>query len=161
MSFFISDKKARWPGRVARTVFLTLLVTGCTSETPTFDSTLKRHIEAITQRDLSAYISTITERQDLTVIFPDGSRLSTREQVIDFHRTWFADPEWRMDIEEVWRLVSNDFAVVLLRTAYRDTAAGEPRYAWLSMSFAKEKGSWRLVFDQNTRILDNDAEVSE
>lgn len=161
MTFFMLEKKARQLGRIGQTVLLTLLVTGCSGETSTFDATLKQHLDAITERDLSVYVSTLTERQDLSVIFPDGSRLSTRDEVIDFHRAWFADPEWRMDIEEVWRLVSDESAIVLLKTAYRDTDSGPSRYAWLSMSFAKENGSWRLVHDQNTRITNVEAEVSE
>lgn len=142
-------QKTSW---LRRTIFLALIVSGCTSEAPTFDSVLNQHLDAIAQRDLSAYVSTLTLGRELPIVFPDGSRTLTREQAIEFHRSWFADSQWRMDIEEMWRRETSSYAVVLLETAYRDTASGEPRFGWLSLSFAKEGGSWRLVFDQNTRI---------
>jgi ketosteroid isomerase-like protein len=113
--------------------------------------TLAAHVEAVQNRDLDALIKTITEGEHLTLIFPDGTTYSTRQEYLDFHREWFADTSWTMEMEPVSLLVRGDLGIALMRTTYTDQAG--PRQALLSLTFSQEEGQWRLVFDQNTRIV--------
>lgn len=142
-------------------VLLVAVAAGCTgsgggsaagSAPADFRTALDTHITAIENRDLATFRTTLTREDDLTVIFPGGSRLETTEAVLDFHETWFADPEWVWDAEVETVLEGRDQSMALLRYSYRDRADGEPREAWLSLVFRLEEGEWRLVHDQNTRI---------
>ena len=137
---------------------LTLLVAvGCTTaERPAFEPALQRHLDSITNRDIETYIELLTQRDDFTIVFPNGYRTTTRDDAIEFHREWFADPNWRMTFDEVTRIESEDTATVMFRTSYRDSEEGTPRDSWLTLYFQLEEGSWLLVHDQNTRIEDAD-----
>jgi len=115
-----------------------------------FIETVEKHIQAIKDRDLESLLSTITNGEMLTLVFPNGTTLYTRQEYVDFHRAWFADTGWNMEIEMLSPLVRGDYGVALTRTTYTDEAGS--RQAMLSLHFVREDGEWRLVFDQNTRI---------
>jgi hypothetical protein len=55
-------------------------------------------------------------------------------------------------MEPVSLLERNEQRVALMRTTYTDAAGS--RQGLLALTFAREQGQWRLVFDQNTRIAD-------
>ncbi len=101
-------------------------------------------------------MATVTAGETLLTVLPNGKKLDGRQAYRDLHADWFADPTWRMQLEEVHRQVRSDTAVVLLRYGYwRREADGREalaRNAWLTLVFAREDGQWRLVYDQNTTI---------
>ena len=113
-------------------------------------ATVDAHIAAIGARDLDALLETVTTRDSLTLIFPDGTILPTRQAYVDFHTAWFADSTWTMELRPVSTTVRGGLGVALLRTTYTDAAG--PRDGVLALTFAPEAGAWRLVFDQNTRV---------
>ena len=119
---------------------------------PSFDAALDAHFAAIASRDIKAYTDTITTGETLPLIFPDGAMMSTRQEVIDFHKLWFADKNWQMEFVPVSKIVGSDIATAIFRTGYRDTPDGETRYGFLALTFQLQDGKWRLVQDQNTRI---------
>ena len=133
---------------------LALFMTACAphAKAPDFDPALAKHFEAIKSRDLQAYLGTITKGESLPLIFPDGTFMGTRSEVEAFHREWFSMPDWRMEFEPVSQIVGSDMANVLVKTSYRDTPEGKPRFAYLALTFQLQDGEWRLVQDQNTRI---------
>ncbi|GJL93567.1 YybH family protein [Hyphococcus sp.] len=119
---------------------------------PDFNAALQRHLDAIAVRDLDAFTATITAGDDLNVIFPNGAVLENTNAVVAFHREWFSDDQWRMDPAVVKTIEGADMATALLKYDYRDTPDGAPRSSWLALVFKLERGEWRLVHDQNTRI---------
>ncbi|WDI31716.1 nuclear transport factor 2 family protein [Hyphococcus flavus] len=119
---------------------------------PDFNAAVKAHLAAINAKDLEAYAPTVTGRNDLMIIFPEGEVIETTDDVIGFHREWFQDENWRMDIETVKLMEGEDMSAALLKYDYRDTPEGEPRSSWLLLLFQLEGGEWRLIHDQNTRI---------
>lgn len=121
-----------------------------TSEEDVFQRTLSAHIDAVRKRDLDALINTITAGDKLTLIFPNGKTSETRQAYVDFHKEWFAEPGWTMQMEPISTLVRNDLGMALMRTTYTDAAGS--REGLLALTFAREQGQWRLVFDQNTRV---------
>ena len=119
-----------------------------------FDATLSRHINAIQSRDMAGMEATITLGDELVLIFPDGERLSTREEYLDFHRSWFADNRWVMTLEPVSQWKGSDYGYALFRYVYDPDGPGDlpGKPSYLSLGFRLENGGWRLVHDQNTRI---------
>ena len=142
--------------KYARFGFAALMVaTACSKSVaprPDFGAALTEHLRTIAERDLAGYRQTITTGDDLTIILPSGQRTTTRQEAIDLHSKWFSDPEWRIRFFEVQRIELDQVAIVVLRTFYRDRPKGRERQAWLTLTFALQNGSWRLVHDQNTRI---------
>jgi ketosteroid isomerase-like protein len=120
------------------------------SERDLFQQTLTAHVEAIRKRDLDGLLDTVTATDRLTLIFPNGTLSDTRQAYVDFHRKWFAEQGWTMKMEPVSLLVRSELGIALMRTTYTDEAGS--RQGFLTLTFAREQGRWRLVFDQNTRI---------
>ena len=137
-----------------------LLIAGCQTMPaiagPDFNVALDRHLAAIQSRDLSEMEATITLEPDMVLIFPDGSRLETRQQFLDFHKQWFADQTWVMTPEILRKWEGTDYSYALLRYSFDPDGDGPlaPSQSYLSLGFRLEEGEWRLVHDQNTRIVE-------
>jgi ketosteroid isomerase-like protein len=122
---------------------------------PSLRATAQAHLTAIEARDLDALLATVTSHEKLTLLFPDGSEFATRKQYVDFHEQWFADRAWHFHGEVVDVIETAQLGHVLARYTYESPGKDgkvEAKNTWLALTFAKEDGRWRLVFDQNTRI---------
>ena len=137
-------------------IFAAGLMTACQNEPipprPDFKTSVAAHLASVEGRDYETFKSTLTTTNDLSVIFPGGSQLATTQDVLDFHQEWFKDKDWvfETDIRKV--IEGQDQSTALVRYSFRDTADGEPRHAWLVLTFQLENNEWRLIHDQNTRI---------
>ncbi len=133
-------------------LFTVFLVACSPKAAPPFDAALNAHIQSIQNRDIEAFTQTLTLDPNLPLIFPDGSMLMTRAEVLAFHTEWFADTNWVYEPQIIGTLVSESAAVATVRYTYRDTPEGAPRSALLGLVFELQNGEWRLIHDQNTRI---------
>jgi len=119
-------------------------------------SALDRHLAAINARDLDALLDTVTHGDKLTVILPDGKVLETREQYRQLHVDWFKDADWRMvfEVQDVREFGAAGIARVKYDSQAKEASGryASRRVALLSLVFARERGEWRLVYDQNTVI---------
>jgi hypothetical protein len=124
--------------------------------TPAFRPALEAHLAAVSGRNLDALLPTLTRGNDLTLLMPDGKKLDTRQQFIDLHREWFASKDegkWQGEVVRITETPALSHALVRYRYSSRQPD-GKLRISesWLTLTFALEEGSWRLVFDQNTPI---------
>jgi uncharacterized protein (TIGR02246 family) len=118
------------------------------------DAVFAEHARAVQSRDLAALERTITSGDELTLILPNGVQTATRQAYIDFHKEFFASKSWTIQFEPVSRAVGADFAVLTTKSLYQDTVDGKPyrSRSWVTFTFRKEAGQWRLIHDQNTRL---------
>ena len=119
----------------------------------TFTQTLTHHLEAIQNRDLNTFASTLSNSDDLTIILPNGSMIQGFDAVVDFHRNWFADDDWSMNLELVKQWQTSDMGTAIYKVAYHDLDPDGTPYQLaylLTLIFANEGDEWRLVHDQNT-----------
>jgi len=118
----------------------------------TFESVVKNHTEAINNRDLNTYISTIAPRTDQMMILPDGSYFSSLNEISDWHKEWFADTSWVFNKSLVRKDERDNWGLVVYKVSVdRKDKAGSPFL--VSMLFSpEENGCWYLQHDQNTLI---------
>ena len=123
-------------------------------EERSIDAVFAEHVKAVQSRDLPGLERTITLGDQLTLILPNGTQTSTRQAYIDFHNEFFATKTWTIQFEPVSRNVGADFAVLTTKSLYQDVVDGKPyrSRSWVPFTFHKEKGAWRLIHDQNTRL---------
>lgn len=119
----------------------------------TFQQMLAAHLNAIITRDNDAFVATVTLGDELTLILPTGKLMRRRAEVLDFMKTWFADPDWQIQFEPVRTVETAEMGLALLLVNYTDRDMDGQPYAmryYLNLIFANEAGIWRLVHDQNT-----------
>jgi uncharacterized protein (TIGR02246 family) len=123
-------------------------------EQRSIDAVFDEHIKAVQARDLPSLERTITLGTKLTLILPNGVQTATRQAYVDFHKEFFASKTWTLQFEPVSRMVGSDFAVLTTQSLYQDVVDGKPyrSRSWVTFTFQKELGQWRLIHDQNTRL---------
>jgi len=124
---------------------------------PPLRAAVEAHLAAISARDMDALLPTLTGGDSLTMIAPNGHKFDTRRQYVDFHRQWFAaKDDGKLEVIEIARIIESPalgHALIRYRYNSRDQAGKtQAAVSWLALTFALEKDSWRLIFDQNTFI---------
>lgn len=117
-----------------------------------FTTAVHAHLEAIQRRDLETYAASLSDGP-LTLVMPNGKLLRGREAILEFHRDWFADRDWIWTPRSVETHEGPGAGTALCDVLYRDVdRSGQPteQQLWVTLSFVREGGLWRLVHDQNT-----------
>jgi ketosteroid isomerase-like protein len=112
-----------------------------------------RHLDTIAGRDLDGYTATLHD--DVVVILPTGTTLVGKAAVTDFHRDFFADPDWAQDFTERSTTVGEHVARALFEADYRDVDQdGEPirKRFLVAFVFARIGAEWLLLHDQCTPV---------
>lgn len=130
-----------------------LVTTGCAPRAPgDLESAVQAHLAAVQAKDLDALRPTLTSTDELQIVFPNGHVLPSTEAALAFHASWFEDPAWTWTgtVERV--VEGRDLGYALVRYAYQDTPEDPASTSWLVLVFRRERGTWRLLHDQNTAI---------
>lgn len=140
--------------RIAALVGLLCFSLAAAAQERSIDAVFAEHVKAVQSRDLPALERTITSGEQLTLILPNGVQTATRQAYVDFHKQFFAEKTWTIQFETASRTVGTDFAVLTTKSLYQDVVDGKPyrSRSWVTFTFQKESGQWRLIHDQNTRL---------
>lgn len=114
---------------------------------------IDQHLSAIRNRDLTSYAATLHD--DVLVVLPTGTRFEGRAAVEDFHRDFFADPDWSQAMTEVRLTVTESTASALYEAVYRDVGPdGTPILArfLVGLVFVLTDSGWLLLHDQCTPL---------
>jgi len=118
-----------------------------------FEEAIKVHLKSIIDRDLPAFSVFLHHSENSLIILPNGDLIKGRDNILDFHKEWFKDTDWRMDAHIVDIFTTDDIGYALLDVVYHDIdEEGKPyelKY-FLSLLFKQIDGKWFLLRDQNT-----------
>lgn len=121
----------------------------------TFVKTLENHLNSIRNRDLNGLEITIAD--DVTLLFPDGEILKTKEKFVAFHKDWFQNTLWEMQHEVINVKESKNLSFALVKYQYKklneDGTVLATTNSYLLLIFEKQKNEWKLIHDQNTKII--------
>lgn len=118
-----------------------------------FAQALADHLAAVEARDLDRYLATV--HHDATLVLANGSLLTGKESIAQFHKGWFGDLDWSLRTETLRAEATGESAFALLKVEYHDLdPEGRPyeRVYYLSLFFVLTEGQWLLAHDQNTFI---------
>lgn len=118
-----------------------------------FEKTLRKHLAAIEEKNITDISATVSD--SVTLIFPDGSMLKSKEKFMEFHKKWFGDPSWKMAIQVVSAENSDSLGYALIKYRYEKSKENEIQsvhHTYLLLIFKKIKGKWLLWHDQNTQM---------
>jgi uncharacterized protein (TIGR02246 family) len=116
----------------------------------TFRETLRRHLQAIQDRDLQGLADTVAA-DGLVLIMADGRLVRSTPGFLEAHRGWFAMDNWTLRADEVRVFESADLAVAVLRLDYREAPSTRSE-SFLTLVFERRGERWLMVQDQNTPI---------
>ena len=136
------------------TAWLALVAIPSQAAEPSIDAAFAAHVKAVQSRDLAALARTISDAEQLILILPNGTLTRTRQEYLDFHKEFFASKSWSIRFDPVSTIVGKEFAVLTTKSLYEDVEDGKPvrSRSWVTFTFRKEAGEWRLIHDQNTRV---------
>ena len=147
-------------GWISSVAFFQLACTTAESEpTPmkedrmTFDQALKEHFDAVMNKQLDAYASTLATDETLHMIYPDGEKVMVLDTIVQLHRDWFARDDWTFEYDIIKKDVVGDLAYALLDIDYtRKGEDGQDNLIefYLNVIFKYKNDKWVLVHDQNT-----------
>jgi ketosteroid isomerase-like protein len=119
---------------------------------PDFDIALQQHFDAITNRDIAAFKSHLTNKSTLYTIVQNGHAFTTPAETISLHEQWFNDLNWQWEGKVVHKVVGEDMAMALIKYQYRPISDAKPIDTWLTYVFELQEGQWRIIHDQNTAL---------
>lgn len=128
-----------------------------TEEKTEFEKTLQKHLQAINDKNFNEFKSTITEKNEINLILPNGIHFSTRSQFLNFTKAWFQENTWEMKYTILSLKETSEMGFVLLMVNYSDIDENKNPYSivyYLNLIFEKQNGKWKLVHDQNTMCYD-------
>src|SRR5215218_4415233 len=102
---------------------------------PDFDTALREHFDAISNRDIEAFKSHLTRGNTLYTIVQNGHAFTTPAETIAIHEEWFKDPNWVWEGTVVHKVVGDNVAMALVRYQYRTHAEAAPVETWLAYVF--------------------------
>ncbi|MEU4236779.1 nuclear transport factor 2 family protein [Actinoplanes sp. NPDC026619] len=116
-----------------------------------FNTAVDRHLAAVTGRDLDGYLATVHD--DVTLVMLNGRVIEGRAAIGEFHRDWFADPDWSWRLTRLSSVETGGTGVVVLAVDYDDLDQHGKPYSMhylLGLTFTRHGEAWLLVHDQNT-----------
>ena len=115
----------------------------------TFAQALDEHLAAIAARDIERFAATVSRSPDARVIGPDGTAIVGGDAIVAAHRGWFeSEKAWTFTPRVVLERAGDTLAFALLDVDYHE--GGTQRRFSLCVVFARDDGSGKLFYDQNT-----------
>jgi len=118
-----------------------------------FENALDLHLKSIADRNIAVFSEFLHPSQNCIIILPSGHMLEGFENIMNFHKEWFEDTDWRMDVKIIDIFATDNIGYALLDVIYHDVDEGgnphELNY-FLSLLFTKIGNNWVLIRDQNT-----------
>ncbi|MES2459198.1 MAG: nuclear transport factor 2 family protein [Armatimonadota bacterium] len=119
---------------------------------PDFTQAVRRHLDAISNRDIETYRNNITSGETMYTVVQNGHAFTTPAEIISIHEEWFKDLDWTWDGEIIHTVEGEDMAMALIKYVNRPKPDGDAHTSWLIYVFKLEDGMWRIVHDQNTSL---------
>ena len=123
-----------------------------------FLTVLNEHLNAISSRNLPVISATVAD--SVTLIFPDGEVLKSKRKFLEMHQDWFKDSLWKMTTHVLNTMESKSLAYASVKYRYArlkpdgTESAVSVSDTYLVLIFKKEKNDWKLIHDQNTKIVE-------
>ena len=123
------------------------------SDSKTYRSLVEKHLDAIDQKNLDYYLSTISP--DIIMITPNGTYLDSYEEVKAFHEKLFEN-KYKFNYKLIRENVkpSLAYSVYDIDLEYPDEHGHIIHQLFhLNLTFEKQNEKWMLVHDQCTNVF--------
>jgi len=115
------------------------------------ENRMKKHLDAVTNKDLVALKSTLHPEGKMQLILPGMEIINGVDGFMEFHSTWFgSNTEWSFETKILNSEVGQNFASVITELTYREPIRdGKPYFNRQIVSYVLEniKGQWYVIKD--------------
>lgn len=136
-------------------ILAALLQYACTREdgqadTAAFTATLQKHLDAVSNKNLSNLESTLSPDGNMQLILPNREITNTVTEFVDMHRDWFQDTSWTFSTKilntEVGTSIGNATTEIVYREPNRN---GKPYFNRMAVSYTLKKTNnrWYVIKD--------------
>ncbi|HTF20388.1 MAG TPA: nuclear transport factor 2 family protein [Chryseolinea sp.] len=140
-------------------IVVALLLTACGAEkkestSESFEKTLGIHLDAILSSNLTALAPTVAD--SVTLIGPDGSKMTSKKSFMKLHENWFKRTNWKWERVAMKTQSTGSLGYALIQYKYSERdSLGTITFQnenYLVLIFRNFQQGWQLVHDQNTGI---------
>lgn len=120
-----------------------------------FLKTIQKHLDAVSNRDLIALESTLSPEGNMQFILPSTETTHTVKEFMDYHKEWFAIPDWTFETKILNSEVSETLGMVITEVIYREPERnGQPYFNRMIVSYDLKKlnGRWYVIKDHASSV---------
>lgn len=120
-----------------------------------FVSTMQKHLDAVSNRDLSILESTMSPDGKMQLILPGTEIIDSVSGFMEYHKEWFKDSSWTFETKILNTNLRDDFGMAITEIIYREPERnGEPYFNRMIVSYDLEKidGSWYIIKDHASSV---------
>lgn len=144
----------------------TILLIGCTTKSEPspeaikanknkFISAMQKHLDAVSNQDLVALKETLAPNGQMWLMVPATERIDSVSGFMDYHKAWFAEPNWTFETKILETEISDDLGLAIVESIYREPLRdGVPYFNRMSISYVLKKinGNWYVIKDHASSI---------
>ncbi|MHA7055709.1 YybH family protein [Aquimarina sp. M1] len=120
-----------------------------------FIATMQKHLNSVSNRDLSSLESTMNPNGKMQLILPGSEIINGVDGFIEYHKAWFNDSTWTFETNILNTNIGNKFGMAITEIVYREPLRdGKPYYNRMIVSYDLEKvnGNWYIIKDHASSV---------
>lgn len=119
------------------------------------EATMKKHLDAVTNRDLETLKSTLSPKGKMQLILPSTEIIDRVDGFMDYHSEWFEVPNWTFETKIVNTEVGESMGMAIVEIVYREPERdGKPYFNRMIVSYDLQKinGQWSVIKDHASSV---------
>ncbi|MEZ4802315.1 MAG: nuclear transport factor 2 family protein [Gelidibacter sp.] len=120
-----------------------------------FITTMQKHLNSVSNRDLSTLESTMHPNGKMQLILPGTEIITGVDGFMEYHKNWFNDSNWTFETKILNTEIGDTFGMAITEIVYREPERnGMPYFNRMIVSYDLEKfnGNWYIIKDHASSI---------
>ena len=120
-----------------------------------FVSTMQKHLDAVSNRDLESLKSTMSPDGKMQLILPGSEIINSVDSFIAYHVEWFQDTTWSFETKILNTEIGDQLGMAITQIIYREPERdGKPYFNRMMVSYVLEKkdGKWYVIKDHASSV---------
>lgn len=122
-----------------------------------FVSTMKKHLDAVTNSDLETLKSTLSPTGKIQFVLPKREMTETVDDFVKYHADWFADTTtvWSFQTKILDTTIGETMGIAIIETLYSEPLRdGKPYFnkMYVTYGLQKQGDNWYIIKDHASSI---------
>ena len=120
-----------------------------------FHATLRKHIKAVSSRDISTLESMMSPDGLMHLMRPSTEVVYSTDKYLKYHQSWFQDTNWTLESTITDSKVGKDIGMAVTEVMYKvPDRDGKPYWNQMTISYVLQKieGNWYVISDHSSSV---------